>query len=67
MSKFRYRAAQVITDDSGDWNITKESIKQEYVIEAQSDVEAIDIGNKKLMTKHPEVPLSDFLYRASSI
>jgi len=61
MPQFKYRALQVITDDSGEWRITDEVIRAEYEIEAQSSKEAMEIGNEKLFNEHPEVPLKSFI------
>jgi hypothetical protein len=66
MPKFKYRAVQIINDDSGKWYITDESIRAEYGVEASSSDEAIIIGNKKLFADFPELPLSSFLYGACS-
>ena len=67
MSKFNYRAIQVIMDDSGKWIITDKAIKEEYEIEAETSKLTIDIGNEKLSIVHPEVPVSWFLTGATSV
>ena len=61
MAKFEYRALQVIIDDSGEWLLSDEAIKEEFEVDAMSSTEAMELGNSKISELHPTVPLSRFL------